>query len=98
MAAIDVAYDIGVGSENDIFVNQTGAGNGRAAGMNRTLYSILPSPSDHLARRLPVLHAAQANLAQHGDTRGSKVAKILLHHAVFNHWGAGVNSYAARAK
>jgi hypothetical protein len=53
------------------------------------LHAVFAGPFDHLARRLAVLDAAQADLAQQFDARSRQVAEILFHHAVFDHRRAG---------
>ena len=52
MTAVDVANDIGIGGEHDIFINQAGTRNRGAAGMNGALNPVLSGPGDHLAAPL----------------------------------------------
>src|SRR5207245_10328234 len=64
MAAIDVADDVSIGLEYNVFVNETRSWDRGSAGMNRALNSVFPSPGDHLASGLSVLDAAQPYLAE----------------------------------
>ena len=53
--------------------------------MNRALNSVFPSPGDHLACGLSVLHAAQAYLAQNRYARSCEFFEILLYHSVLDY-------------
>ncbi len=67
MAAIDVADHVGVGFQHHVLVDQAGAWNRWAAGVDGALNSILARPSDHLARGRTILDAAKADLAEQLD-------------------------------
>ncbi len=57
-------YDhVGVGFQHDVLVDQAGAGDRWTAGVDGALDAVLAGPAHHLARRRPVLDAAEADLA-----------------------------------
>src|SRR5581483_6983874 len=64
VAAVDVTDDIGIRFENDILVDQAGAGDRGTASVDRALDAIFARPSDHLARGRAVLDAAKPDFAE----------------------------------
>ena len=51
MAAVNVADHVGVRLQHDVLVDQPGAGDRRAAGMDGAVDAVFARPGDHLARR-----------------------------------------------
>ena len=68
VAAVDVADDIRVGLEHDVLVDQPGARNRRAAGMDGALDAVFARPRHHACRAVgPSFTAAKPDLAQQLD-------------------------------
>ena len=98
VAAVDMADDVGVRFEHDVRINQAGAGNRRAAGVNRAVEAIFARPRDHFARRRSVLDAAQPDLAEEAHPRLRQFLEVALLHAVLDDRRAGVHLYPAGAE
>ena len=98
VAAVDVADDIGIGLQNDILVDQPGAGERGPAGVNGALDPVLARPADHALRLLSGLDAAEADLAEQLDAGRGEVDEVLLLHALFDDRRAGVNLHPAWPK
>src|SRR6266480_4772506 len=98
MAAIDVADDVSIGLEHDVFVNETRSWDRRSASMNRALNSVFPSPGDHLACGLSVLDATQPYLAENIHACCCELFEIVFHHPVLDHGSAGMDIHPAGPK
>src|SRR5271170_1418033 len=98
MTAVDMADDIGVRLEHDVLVDETGAGDRRAAGMDRAVDPIFASPGDHLARGRSILDAAEPDFAEIADAGAGQLGEVLFLHPRFDDRRAGVNLDAARAE
>ena len=97
VAAVDMADHVGVGLEHDILVDQAGAGDRRAAGVDRALDAVFARPGDHLLGFLALLDAAQADLAEQLDAVARHLGEIRLLHALLDHRRAGMDLHAGRA-
>ena len=96
MAAVDMADDVGVGLEDDVLVDQAGARDGRAAGVDGALDSVPARPSDHPLGLLAGLDAPEADLAEQPDAGVRKIDEVLLLHPLLDHGRAGVDLHAVR--
>src|SRR5260221_2046583 len=97
VASVDVADHVGVSFEDHVFVDEAGAGNRRATGVNRALDTVFAGPRDHPASSRTVFHAAQADFAEEFHASGCEVFEVILDHALFEHGFAGVDFYASGA-
>ena len=75
-----------------------GAGDRRAAGVDRALNSVFARPVDHLLTGGAVLDRAEADLSQQLYACVGEVLEVLLDHAVFDHRSTGVDLDAAGAE
>src|SRR5438876_6999630 len=88
MAAIDVADDVSIGLEYDVFVNETRSWDRGSAGMNRAMNSVFPSPGDHLACGFSVLDATQPYLAENIHACCCERFEVVFDHSVLDYRSA----------
>ncbi len=98
VAAVDVADHVGIGFEDDVRVDQPGARDRWAAGVDRALDAVFARPGDHPLRLVALLDAAEPDLAEQLDAGLGHLAKILLDHALLEHRRAGVQLDPARTE
>ena len=98
VAAIDVADHVGVGFQHHVLVDQAGAGDRGAAGVDRALDAVFARPAHHLARGRAVLDAAEADFAEQLDAGRGELLEIVLDHFAFDHGRAGMHLHAARTQ
>src|ERR1700688_1464763 len=98
VAAINVADNIGVGLKHHIFIDQAGAGNRWASGVNRALDAVFAGPRYHLPRCLAVFNAAESDLAENLDARCGQFFEIILNHSMLDDRSAGINFYSSRTE
>ncbi len=90
--------DVGVGFQHHVLVDQAGAGDRWAAGVDGALDAVFARPSDHLARGRAVLDAAEPDFAEQLDAGRGEFPEIVLDHFAFDHRRAGMNLHAAGAQ
>src|SRR5262249_17522971 len=95
VAAVDVADDVGVGLQHHVLVDQAGAGDRRAAGVDRALDAVLARPRHHLPGFPAALDAAEADLAQELHARLGQLLEVALDHALLDHRRARMHFDAA---
>ena len=98
VAAVDVADDVGVGRQHHVRVDQPGARDRRAAGVDGAADAVLARPRHHLLRLVGFLDAAEADLAQQRDAGRGQFGEVALDHALLEHRRAGQHLDAARAE
>ena len=98
VTAIDVADDVGVGSKNDILINQAGSGDRRTAGVNGALNPVFAGPRNHLVGGGAVFHTPEANFAKQRYAGLSQRLEIFFDHAVLNDRCARMDFDAARTE
>jgi hypothetical protein len=96
--AIDMADYVGVRLEYDVLVDEPGARDRRAAGVDRAVDAVFARPGHHLARGRPILDAAEPDLAEETDPRRRQFLEIMLLHSRLDHRRARVHLHAAGAK
>ena len=85
MPAVDVTDDIGVGFQHHILADETRAGNGRTAGVDRALDAVLARPANHLPCFLATLDRAETDLTEQPHARGRQFRKIRLDHTALEY-------------
>ena len=98
MATINMADDVGIGLQHHVLVDETGARDRRATGVNGALHTVFARPGNHLLRRIANLHRAEAHLAEKLNPSFREGFEILLHHTFFNHRRTGQDLYAGGAE
>lgn len=91
MPSIDVPDDIGIGGEDDIFTDESGAGDRGPTGVNGALNAVFARPSNHCACGFGVFDASKADFSEQGDAGFGEVFEVLFLHSVFDDGCAGVD-------
>src|SRR5690242_9149843 len=76
VSAVDMADHVRIGLEHDVGVDEAGAGNRGAAGVDRALNAVGACPTHHPSRFIAGLDAAKTDLAQRLDSGTRELAEI----------------------